>query len=102
MTTKMTEAAAWRMLAEWCGEGKVSRRRYLCLRLEDALYGWSDRDYDPLPKGIPYERMERRLERHSAMSAQGRYARLNSSRNHARVIFCLLMALECDEEARNG
>lgn len=97
----MTEARAWRKLAErfatHCG--------YICPTLQDWGEGRTD-DWNGLPSIVEAgtaRRMRRRVSRHTKIAEGGYIQRLTdfgSPRNaHARVIFCLLMALECEEEA---
>ena len=96
MTRKelLSEAAAWRKLAKWCADDE--RRTDLCIRLEE---GEDDDRPDCMtwlnvPEGLPYKAMRPRLDGYY-------HENLNSEhRNDARVIFCLLMALECEQEAR--
>lgn len=111
MPKQLSEAAAWRKLAEWCGSGKPDRRAYLC----DRLSGWFDDAYsygpdsaDSLPRGLPREAMHERISAHR-LYGEGNlivdewdriWGKRASERNHPRVIFCLLMAYECEEEAK--
>lgn len=102
------EAKAWRVLARWCGTGDPDTRTYLCDRLSgrfDAPYYYTD--CAPLPPRLPRPAMYERIMSHRAygygnlvVDEWTRY-KDSSSRNHPRVIFCLLMALECEEEAND-
>ena len=100
MTRKelLTEAAAWRKMAEWC----VKHYGFVCTETEAWSRGWSIPPFE-----APWASM------HNKVSSMA-----NASREHpgsiwnttalaspmankdARVIFCLLMALECEQEAR--
>lgn len=72
----MTEAQAWREVAVWCA-GKWSRS----LLLDTP----------------PHERVIRpRL--NNSLARDGDPFGFNMKRNDARVIYCLWMALECEEE----
>lgn len=107
---ELTEAAAWRKLAEWCGTGKPERRTYLCDRLSglfDGADSYSPKNADPLPDGLPRVKMHKRMMTHNPSGYQSLVAddsgnmydfRHASKGNHPRVIFCLLMAIECEEE----
>lgn len=110
---RKAEAKAWRRLAEWCANGSPARRSYLC----DAMNrGWRDSDYDVIPTTIPLRDIRARMEAHVAAehAESGNWCAVLgetrdgrpwydvppfTKRNDARVIFCLLMALECEDEA---
>jgi hypothetical protein len=94
------ESAAWLDLAEWCADGDCSVG-ICCLLRHPTL--------TPLCVLDDAERMAPRMERHSKDSTTGcylhgldtgrRYIRLDQ--HTPRVIFCLLMALECVDEAKH-
>jgi hypothetical protein len=111
VTRKLTEAQAWRKLAKRA----VTRVGYLCPLLESWGEGLADvwTEAPPPPWG-DFRKMLRRIRRHevgAVVSSDGKLlygtvfpvdvALGGDCRNsHARVIFCLLMALECEEESR--
>jgi len=104
----MTEAQAWRKLAKWCGTGNPERRAFLCDRLSGRFDGsdsYGPDTADPLPKGLPRTKMYDRIANHNPSGIEcliveddkGPF-RNASTDNHPRVIFCLLMAIECELE----
>jgi hypothetical protein len=103
MTEKMTEAQAWRELAEWC----VTHNGLLCVVTEEWGNSHAWVTYGPAPFGAPWARMHKRAKGHSQDSdveVQFPYCRTALApphrNSHARVIFCLLMAHECEEEGQ--
>ena len=93
------EAAAWRKLAEWC----VKNDGFLCTMTSGWAHGWDARP----PFAAPWADI------HEQVSGMARTAVVQthkfwnttalaapSSDEHARVMFCLLMALECEAEAK--
>lgn len=98
------EAKAWKRLAEWC----VTHGDFLC----NAIRAWADKEWHNFgrPFNAPWSAMAYRIECHAAigfynpdteMDSRYPYPLADCTPNqHARVIFCLLMALECEEEAR--
>jgi hypothetical protein len=105
VTRKLTEAQAWRKMAEWC----VTHGDFLC----NATAAWAGgSDWYTAPFAAPWDAMHDRVSDHADMgfySTEKRewtqYRQCLGWPNDAkgtRVIFCLLMALECEEEARNG
>ena len=97
----VSEAQAWRECAEWCAATSLS---FLCNRFEAP-------DTYAVPAHWPLAEMRTRLHAHADMHAganngdewgstldvrnQGTCPQ--DERNDTRVIFCLLMALECTE-----
>ena len=103
MTRKelLTEAAAWRKLAKWVDKNQGKADSGLC-----CLLFWRVNDISsPLPTLRPAKEMLVRVKGHATMQLTGCY--LDSIDPDygdsipvpdARVIFCLLMALECEED----
>lgn len=84
------EARAWRGFAE---QAALEPQRH---RLE--RYFARVGDYALMVRGRwPREHINRRLARHSSLSREGELS--SPKRNDARVIFCLLMAYECESDA---
>ena len=104
MTRKLTEAQAWRKLAKWCGE----YGDFLC-NLTDAWANDSD-IYGPPPFAAPWDAMHDRVSDHADMgfycTETGKWKQCRQclgwpdEAKGTRVIFCLLMALECGEEGK--
>ena len=100
------EAAAWRECAEWCDKKPDIARHGLCY-----LFRWADLTLgaEPLSR-FPLGAMQTRVEESKAgkFAQTGCYLhRINDEEGecplvHARVIFCLFMAIECEEEARHA
>lgn len=98
------EAAAWRKLAEWC----VTHGAFLCNATDDWAAGFASYEGRP-PFDAPWQRMHDRIYHHAEV---GTYSEVledftfytqpfeSNADNHARVMFCLLAAMECEEEAR--
>lgn len=101
MPKHLTEAAAWRKMAEWCDEpgANPKRRRFLCHILHPDKYArfkW----YDHPPRSWPLAAMLDRVmthARHSDGNTLDDRCEMFPG-NTARVIFCLLMAYECEAE----
>ena len=95
------EARAWRECAEWCDRNRKAASNGLCVLLSWTCGGWKSDVV--LPSHWPHGKMLRRVERHARRNTTGCY--LDSlwperrPLRHSRVIFCLLMALECEDEA---
>ena len=96
------EAAAWRKLAEWCSNRIAN---YLCWSIQCWVRGDADSWDVPAPILAPWTGMYRRIESHARL---GEYADMEfgpmglgevKANSDARVMFCLLMALECEAEA---
>ena len=96
-----TEAKAWRGLAEWC----VTHNHWLCWHIGGwcGLHTWAM--IVKAPFRAPWADMYRRITTHALMGrwvsddvvdeGLDHYDVVNS---HARVMFCELMALECESE----
>jgi hypothetical protein len=98
----MTEAHAWRKLAEWC----VENYAFLC----PNTIGWAGGTL-AAPFPAPWYLMHDRLTEYVKTGAVRPDHFWNETalaspepNEHARVIFCLLMALECEEggKTRHG
>lgn len=90
------EAAAWRKCAEWVMR-RPEKRRFLCHRLTPPLGGF----YDAHPSTWPVNVMRSRLTDHSTGRGTLDIDDIVCDKdNGTRSLFCLLMALECEEEAR--
>ena len=105
MTRKelLTEAAAWRKLAKWVDKNKAKADTGLCCLLSRRVKAIPS----PLPTLRPAKEMLARVEGHAVMQRTGCYLDFIDPEYgysipvpDARVIFCLLMALECEQEAR--
>lgn len=110
MPKQLSEAAAWRKLAEWCAENPHDAKMGLCALLN------MDEEGDPFHgKGYPLTRMYNRLRKSQGYgTAFGAWLdtlydydipnRWNGippiKLPHSRVIFCLFMALEAKEDAK--
>ena len=99
MTRKelLTEAAAWRKLAEWVMR-RTKKRRFLCHRLTpDMTCGY----YDRPPATWPINTMRYRLVDHNiTKNTLDDDETVGDKDNGTRSLFALLMAIECEEEAR--
>ena len=105
MSDNLSEAAAWRKLAEWCA---ITEAYYLCWSILD----WSLRTPNGRGQKAPFRaRWKAMSNRASAHAATGDLCTRDSgpmglgytAPNHnGRVIFCLLMAIECETEARDA
>ena len=100
MPKQMTEAAAWRKLAEWYATGTG----WICWNTGEWS-GVRNYDYDcgPIPFSAPWRIMYSRVSAHSEMGKEWipvthGLAHHSEQNSDTRVIFCLLMALECQEE----
>lgn len=102
MPKQLSEAAAWRKLAEWC----AGHEALLCVALADWERGGSF--YDRPPFRGPWEAMHKTVKPMADASEvpcengwMCMTALADSLPNRdPRVMFCLLMAHECEEEAR--
>lgn len=96
----MKEAAAWRVMAEWLEDGQKRRREFLCHLL--GPHQFTTYELDPLPESIPKEQMFYRLQNHyneRDMSGGSTLDVLEFPENNiTRSMFCLFMALECQDE----
>lgn len=100
------EAAAWRRMAEWVLDGAYFRRAYLC-HLLDTTGRYTNFDwYDSPPRHWPIAAMSARVEEHASVEehAIAGYGTLDVNEwpqsNFVRAVFCDLMALECEAEAK--
>ena len=97
------EAAAWRKLAEWC-DGNEQANEGLCYLLGTNV----------TPSGKYRARMRERIGQHAACKDMTTTGYLGPYFHHtgyhpvgpviptphARILFCLFAAIECEEEAR--
>lgn len=102
-----SEAEAWREFAEFVSERVANgqTRAFLCNYLSNprgAAYH-QEMDYAPV-KNWPQEKMLQRIRQHVVLSSldDGRTLVDDRGDNSARVIFCLLMAHECEEDSINA
>ena len=103
MPKQLSEAAAWRKLAEWV----ANRRAYfLCLSLRDWAEGYENAKNEKAPFRAKWGTMAERIHTHAEMGtfndAEFGPGGLGDPKDNAdtRVMFCLLMAHECEEEAK--
>lgn len=100
----MTEREAWESLAVLVARFPYRFREGLCAELSRRVDGLRG----VVPKYSQVHAMYERIKKHADMARDGHGGYLyspydpkgGSASAHARVIFCLLMALECEDEAR--
>lgn len=104
--TVLREAAAWRELAEMFARRPMTGG-YVCHSLAPDGPWWSPAPRKSWPRPAMLERANMHVSLHNGCVAEGGTLHVygdggywNWMRNDARVIFCLLMALECEDEAR--
>lgn len=104
MPKQLSEAAAWRKLAEWC----VGRWDFLCNATREWRSGTAAHS-GRAPFPAPWDRMNDRIEAHAEVGVYDDEADnwpgwttpfSGGKDDHSRVMFCLLMAHECEEEAK--
>lgn len=98
------EAVAWRKLAAWY----ATNDGWICWNTATwaGIHEWYD---TPMPFRAPWRLMHARVYAHGEMGAifgdivtPAGLAPPYDKNCNARVIFCSLMALECEEEASNA
>lgn len=98
----MTEREAWESLAMVVARRPSWFREGLCMEMNCRIRDWQS----AIPKLLPVYQMLDRMKVHAGMARDGAYLYSpyepegGRASAHARVIFCLLMALECEDEAR--
>lgn len=104
MTKQISEAQAWRECARFYAKG--TDRVFICNDLNLARQQYDGRWHSWVPRNRriplywPHAEMQERIESHANGETLDRDNYDSFPRNDARVIFCLLMALECEEETR--
>lgn len=114
---KISEREAWRECAEWVASGPYE---FLCHYLLRSIEGRFS-DLESLPAHWPHEKMYNRLTDHIEVGGGSEYSSAlgiswtdeeyerdpdacaaMDMLNHPRVMFCLLMEMECAGQAGRG
>lgn len=110
MPKQLNEAAAWRKMAEWVEKHPSESEHGLCSLLWWKVESPGVSAVQTMPAECPYSLMYERIKGHTddddnTMTGAYLHRCYDDDCNvthtpHARVIFCLLMALEAEEEGK--